>query len=227
MQSFFRKKKRRFVAKWKCYGIINAKSRRKTEGFLWEWLSSARCLWTSRVSHVGVYPHRAERWARGADSRRRRANVAEDIANCELRPTFVSLVDDSGNRRGCCAQAEKPQGEHRLYPQKPETAWEHGWRSSTTTGCGRVHLPAAESAAHCPHRWSRTATRFSKTRTASSLRSTWTRKSSTHLPAGAEVWKACLRRGGEHEHCVGKTGFSSVHGLLCLQSAGGGNPVFR
>ena len=23
-------------------------------------------------------------------------NVAEDIANCELRPTFVSLVDDSG-----------------------------------------------------------------------------------------------------------------------------------
>ena len=24
-------------------------------------------------------------------------NVAEDIANCELRPTFVSLVDDSGD----------------------------------------------------------------------------------------------------------------------------------
>ena len=23
-------------------------------------------------------------------------NVAEDIANCELRPTFISLVDDSG-----------------------------------------------------------------------------------------------------------------------------------
>ena len=23
-------------------------------------------------------------------------NVAEDIANCELRPTFVSLVDDTG-----------------------------------------------------------------------------------------------------------------------------------
>ena len=23
-------------------------------------------------------------------------NVAEDIANCELRPTFLSLVDDSG-----------------------------------------------------------------------------------------------------------------------------------
>ena len=24
-------------------------------------------------------------------------NVAEDIANCELRPTFVSLVDESGD----------------------------------------------------------------------------------------------------------------------------------
>ena len=26
-------------------------------------------------------------------------NVAEDIANCELRPTFLSLVDDSGDSR--------------------------------------------------------------------------------------------------------------------------------
>ena len=26
-------------------------------------------------------------------------NVVEDIANCELRPTFVSLVDDSGDAR--------------------------------------------------------------------------------------------------------------------------------
>ena len=43
-------------------------------------------------------------------------NVVEDIANVELRPTFVSLVDDTGTRRRRGAQAEKSQGQHRLYP---------------------------------------------------------------------------------------------------------------
>lgn len=65
-------------------------------GLRWALLYWARCSWTSRAIR------------RTSISRRRNAgrieqvpggvsrNVVEDIANVELRPTFVSLVDDTG-----------------------------------------------------------------------------------------------------------------------------------
>ena len=49
-------------------------------------------------------------------------NVVEDIANVELRPTFVGLVDDTG-MTGRHRQAGKAQGQHPLYPEK---AGRHG-----------------------------------------------------------------------------------------------------
>lgn len=33
-------------------------------------------------------------------------NIVEDIANVELQPTFIGLVDDTGAGRGCGAQAQ-------------------------------------------------------------------------------------------------------------------------
>ena len=50
-------------------------------------------------------------------------NVVEDIANVELRPTFVSLVDDTGMGQGCDQQAGEPQGEHQVHPAR---AGRHG-----------------------------------------------------------------------------------------------------
>ena len=45
-------------------------------------------------------------------------NLAEDIANVELRPTFVSLVDDHRHRGGRGPQAAGSQGQHRLHPRR-------------------------------------------------------------------------------------------------------------
>lgn len=42
-------------------------------------------------------------------------NIVEDIANVELRPTFVSLVDESSAGRGCCQKAPEPQSRHALH----------------------------------------------------------------------------------------------------------------
>lgn len=50
-------------------------------------------------------------------------NVAEDVANCELRPTFVSLVDQKRYRGGCAAEAEKPQGQRGLHSQNLQRHW--------------------------------------------------------------------------------------------------------
>ena len=44
-------------------------------------------------------------------------NVVEDIANVELRPTFVGLVDDTGMGQDVI------EGQHPLYPEK---AGRHG-----------------------------------------------------------------------------------------------------
>ena len=38
-------------------------------------------------------------------------NVVEDIANMELRPTFVSIVDDTPHGHGCYGETAQPQGE--------------------------------------------------------------------------------------------------------------------
>ena len=51
-------------------------------------------------------------------------NVVEDIANVELRPTFVGLVDDTGMGQDVIDKLARPQGEHPLYPEK---AGRHGY----------------------------------------------------------------------------------------------------
>ncbi len=113
-------------------------------------------------------------------------NVAEDIANCELRPTFVSLVDDSGTG----ADVVRKLKSHRVntdYIRKTRNGM--GTWLAVFNDDGDVAASISQRPTCCPlpTRWSRTATRFSKTRTASSLRSTWTRRSSAALPAGAEI----------------------------------------
>ena len=50
-------------------------------------------------------------------------NVAEDIANVELRPTFVSLVDDTGIGQDVIDKLNGPQGQHQVHPDG--TGW-HG-----------------------------------------------------------------------------------------------------
>ena len=53
-------------------------------------------------------------------------NIAEDIANVELRPTFVSLVDDNGMGIDVIEklkQTEKAQGQHEIHTQS--SGW-HG-----------------------------------------------------------------------------------------------------
>ena len=104
-------------------------------------------------------------------------NVAEDIANCELRPTFVSLVDDSGTGVDVVRKLKS----HRVntdYIRKTRNGM--GTWLAVFNDDGDV---AASTCCPLPTRWSRTATRFSKTRTASSSRSTWTRRSSS-APSG-------------------------------------------
>ena len=58
-------------------------------------------------------------------------NVAEDIANVELRPTFVSLVDDSGMGQDVIDKLRTTRstpGSSKRY----RTAWAPGWPSLTT-----------------------------------------------------------------------------------------------
>ncbi len=50
-------------------------------------------------------------------------NVVEDIANVELRPTFVSLVDDTGMGQDVIDKLANAQGQHPLHP---ESAGRHG-----------------------------------------------------------------------------------------------------
>ena len=50
-------------------------------------------------------------------------NVVEDIANVELRPTFVGLVDDTGMGQDVIDKLARHKGQHPLYP---ESAGRHG-----------------------------------------------------------------------------------------------------
>ena len=59
-------------------------------------------------------------------------NVAEDVANCELRPTFLSLVDETAPERMSSANCKVTRST-RIISAKPLTASEPGWRCSTVT----------------------------------------------------------------------------------------------
>ena len=58
-------------------------------------------------------------------------NVAEDIANVELRPTFVSLVDDSGMGRMSLTSWRTTRSTPGSS-KRCRTAWAPGWPSLTT-----------------------------------------------------------------------------------------------
>ena len=45
-------------------------------------------------------------------------NIVEDIANVELRPTFVGLVDDTGMGQDVIDKLLRPQGEHPVHPPR-------------------------------------------------------------------------------------------------------------
>ena len=72
-------------------------------------------------------------------------NVVEDIANVELRPTFVSLVDDTGLGADVVRQLKN----HKVntdYVLPTLMAWAPGWRCSTTRG---TCAPPSASARTC------------------------------------------------------------------------------
>ena len=99
-------------------------------------------------------------------------NVAEDIANVELRPTFVSLVDQSGTGIDVIQKLKN----HRV-----NTDYIRATRDGMGTwlmGMLRPLFPSARI--YCPLRifWSSRVMRSSGMLTASSLRLTWIRKSS-------------------------------------------------
>ena len=59
-------------------------------------------------------------------------NVVEDIANVELRPTFVGIVDDTPMGTAVLQKLNN----HKVntdYVLTLPTAWAPGWRSSTIT----------------------------------------------------------------------------------------------
>ena len=60
-------------------------------------------------------------------------NVAEDIANVELRPTLVSMVDDTAAGDEVLRKLRKHKVNTDLWWPAP-TAWASGWRCSTTPG---------------------------------------------------------------------------------------------
>ena len=93
-------------------------------------------------------------------------NVAEDIANCELRPTFLSLVDDSGDGRDVL---------RKLRAHKVNT----DYIRTTPNGLGTwlaVFDNSGDVAASISNRL--------PVPTASSWKSIWTRRSSS----GSSVW---------------------------------------
>lgn len=58
-------------------------------------------------------------------------NIVEDIANVELRPTFVSLVDETSAGADVVKNSGATRSIRATCAPRP-TAWAHGSRSSTT-----------------------------------------------------------------------------------------------
>ena len=52
-------------------------------------------------------------------------NVAENIANIELKPTFISAVDDNAMGDDVIQKLKR----HKVETRRSRTAWEHGWPS--------------------------------------------------------------------------------------------------
>ena len=71
-------------------------------------------------------------------------NVVEDIANIELRPTFLGIVDDSALGGDVIRKLQN----HKVIPNicvRFPMAWEPGWPSSTTTEIWPVPSPSGRT----------------------------------------------------------------------------------
>lgn len=71
-------------------------------------------------------------------------NVVEDIANVELRPTFVGLVDDTGMGQDVIDKLARHKVNTRFI-QKSRTAWAHGWPFLTTTAMCTPPSPSGQT----------------------------------------------------------------------------------
>lgn len=109
-------------------------------------------------------------------------NVAEDIANCELRPTFVSLVDDSGTGVDVVRKLKS----HRVntdYIRKTRNGMGTWLAVFNDDGDVAASISQRPNLLPIAHTLEQDGDEISKTRIASSSRSTWTRKSS-NAPSG-------------------------------------------
>lgn len=69
-------------------------------------------------------------------------NVAEDIANVELRPTFVGLVDDTGMGQDVIDKLSNHKVNTKFIQRVPD-GMAHGWPFSTTTATSVRPSPSA------------------------------------------------------------------------------------
>lgn len=71
-------------------------------------------------------------------------NVVEDIANLELRPTFLGIADNTALGEDVVRKLQR----HKVnteYMKKSRTVWEHGLLSSITTVTWRAPFPSART----------------------------------------------------------------------------------
>ena len=69
-------------------------------------------------------------------------NVAEDIANCELRPTLVSLTDESGDGEDVLRKLRNHKVNTTISARR-RTGWVPGWRCLITPETWRLPSPNA------------------------------------------------------------------------------------
>ena len=99
-------------------------------------------------------------------------NVAEDIANVELRPTFVSLVDDTGIGQDVINKLKAHKVNTKYIRTVPDGMGT--WLSLTTTATSAPPSPSGRTPAPSPACWKKRAMRSSRTVTA--LRWSWISK---------------------------------------------------
>ena len=116
-------------------------------------------------------------------------NVAEDVANCELRPTFLSLVDESSTGEDVLRKLRSHKVNTDYIRATPDGI---GTWLAVFNNEGDVVASISKRPNLLPIADILTSrgTRYSAARTASSLRSTWTRRSSS----GCSVWQRSMAK---------------------------------
>ena len=153
-------------------------------------------------------------------------NVAEDVANCELRPTFVSLVDRSGTGEDVLRKLKS----HKVnvdYIRKTSNGigtWLAVFNNEGDVVASISKRPDLSPIADILDEQGDEI--FSQ---ADSI--------IIEIDLEKEIIKRVFRLANkyhkkvfavvfQYEHCAGTPGFSDESGLLCMQSAGSGHPVF-